>query len=105
MFDEIGDMFLIRKKLKCIETVLGFTDVKVIVDSSGKKKFDQGNLQPKMLRTIHNYFCSNHVAFAKYTCQHKVFFHNPEDGSGFDFPRRCPMRDAGRLLEETHDAV
>ena len=95
-----------EKSLKLEEEECSPLPITLMVDADCKRKLRQKTLQATELRSIQGFFCCKHVACAKFTCNHKVFFYDPQDADHCSYiPFKCPLSDGGRVYKSSRDEV
>ena len=101
------DRITVREKsLKLEEEECSPLPITLMVDADCKRKLRQNKLQATELRSIQGFFCCKHVACAKFTCNHNVFFYDPQDADHCSYiPFKCPLSDGGRVYKSSRDEV
>jgi hypothetical protein len=100
------DCFVREKVLKLEEEECSPLPITLIVDGECRKKLRQKKLQAAELRSIQGFFCCKHVAYAKFTCNHKVFFYDSQDADHRSYiPFKCPLSDGGRVYKDSQNEI
>ena len=80
--------------------------ITLMVDGECRRKLHQKTLQAAELRSIQGFFCCKHVAYARFTCNHKVFFHDPQNADHRSYiPFKCPLSDGGRVYKDSRNEI
>ena len=86
------------------ETDSSPVSILLMVDDDCRRNLRKRLLKAEELRSIQGYLCCKHVAYARYTCNHKVFVYDKQDGDHRSFiPFKCPLDDGGRVYKNTRD--